>query len=69
MSWLAKLLSSPDKNVRATAVNCPVCWAEPRDLCFRMTKDPLTGRLVKGTGRRVIPHPERLVRMHRRTGQ
>ncbi len=68
MSWLAKLLSDPDHNVRAQAVNCPRCWAEPKSRCYKMSRDKM-GRWNRSGGRRTIPHSERFTRLKRRTGQ
>lgn len=68
MSWLAKILSDSDRNKRAQAVNCPRCWAEPLSPCYKMSRD-ISGRWIRSGGRRVIPHPERLTRLRRRTGQ
>jgi len=67
VNWLGKLLSSPDKNTRARAVNCPVCWAPPRSPCYRMKKDS-KGHLVRGAGYRPVPHAARFTRLNRRTG-
>ena len=63
-SLLRKLLGSKNPNVRYTAVNCPVCWAQPGEGCYRMRK----GKPVKNLSRRVVPHLSRKSRFGRRIG-